>query len=150
MTDTYTLIIKLSHELILSLSPYFLSLSLSLSQTNEWTRNVMKVFFFLHRTYFLALVRHPPAHINAPTYLVEWQLVCRSSEVGIVTVKLYIYIYTFLCLYSNQAHSIVHAKRRLRLKGNQQLQEEQEKKNNEKIILYKKLWGSKSWSKGFV
>ena len=93
-------------------------------------------------------MRHPPAHINAPSYLVESQLVCRSSEVGIVTVKLY--IYTFRCLYSNQAHSIGHAKKRGRLKGNQQLQEEQEKKTNEKIMLYKKLWGSKGWSKGFV
>ena len=84
-------------------------------------------------------MRHPPAHINAPSYLVESQLVCRSSEVGIVTVKLY--IYTFRCLYSNQAHSIGHAKKRGRLKGNQQLQEEQEKKNQRKNHVIQKTVG---------
>lgn len=90
-----------------------------------------RYFFFLHRTYFLALVRHPPAQINAPSYLVEWQLVCRSSEVGIVTAKLY--IYTFRCLYSNQAHSIGHAKRGGGLKETKNCR----KKKIEKIVLLK-------------
>ena len=39
-------------------------------------------------------------------------------------------MYTFRYLYSNQAHSIVHAKKRGWFKGNQQLQKEKNRKNS--------------------